>query len=168
MEIHQAGKEDIPLIKNLAEVIWPEVYTDIISAAQIHYMLGLIYSEDALATQLENGHQFIIASKENVPIGFASYSKKSEEEPYIFRLHKIYVLPRQHGQGIGSALLEHIYHTARNKGASQIELNVNKYNIAKEFYLKKGYAILKEEIIDIGGGYVMDDYVMGKKLQFEN
>lgn len=164
MEISQAGKNHIPIIKNLAEVIWPEVYADIISPEQIQYMLGLLYSEQALTAQMEKGHRFILAFKENIPIGFASYSKKSVEDAHTFRLHKIYVLPRQHAQGIGSALLEHMYNEARDEGAFRIELNVNKYNLAKRFYEKKGYSILREEIIDIGNGYVMDDYVMGKEI----
>jgi hypothetical protein len=39
-------------------------------------------------------------------------------------------------------------------------LNVNKYNKAQYFYSKLGFAIIKEEVIDIGNDYVMDDYVM--------
>jgi hypothetical protein len=43
-------------------------------------------------------------------------------------------------------------------------LNVNKYNKAKFFYEKLGFTITKEEVIDIGNDYVMDDYVMGIKF----
>ena len=39
-------------------------------------------------------------------------------------------------------------------------LNVNKYNTAKLFYEKLGFKITKEEVIDIGNDYVMDDFVM--------
>jgi ribosomal protein S18 acetylase RimI-like enzyme len=39
-------------------------------------------------------------------------------------------------------------------------LNVNKNNNAQYFYNKLGFIISKEEVIDIGNGYVMDDYVM--------
>ena len=42
----------------------------------------------------------------------------------------------------------------------ELFLNVNKYNKAKIFYEKLGFVISKEEVIDIGNDYVMDDYVM--------
>ena len=41
-----------------------------------------------------------------------------------------------------------------------IFLNVNKYNNAIHFYTKLGFTKVKDEVIDIGNGYVMDDYVM--------
>ena len=164
MEIKKAGEEDIPLIKNLAEVIWPEVYSEIVSPKQLRYMLDLIYSEASLKQQMEKGHQFVLLMKENVTIGFASFSIKSKKESNIFRLHKIYVLPRQHAQGAGSFLLNHVMEESKKAGGEFLELNVNKYNIAKDFYIKKGFTVLRDEVIDIGNGYVMDDYVMIKNI----
>ena len=164
MEIREAIETDILVIKNLAEIIWPEAYGEIISEQQISYMLDLIYSEMALKKQMLAGHKFILLEKDHVPIGFASFSKKSKEDPSIFRLHKIYVLPRQHAQGAGSFMLNYIYEESKKANAKQLELNVNKYNIAKQFYEKKGFTVSKREVIDIGNGYVMDDYVMIKDL----
>lgn len=161
MEIREAGLNEIPVIRNLAEVIWPEAYNGIISAEQIRYMLNLIYSEEALKEQMKKGHRFILAIREDhIPIGFAAFSRKSEEEKNIFRLHKLYVLPRQHAQGTGSFLLKEVIKESKAGGADTLELNVNKYNSAKEFYFKKGFVIAREEVLDIGEGYVMDDYIM--------
>jgi len=164
MVIREASASDIPLIKELAEKIWPEAYEGIISAAQIKYMLHLIYSEEALSAQMSKGDRFIFAVHENTHVGFASFSKKSDTASQIFRLHKLYVLPRQHAQGIGSFLLDHLIQESKKAGATQLELNVNKFNPAKTFYEKKGFYILREEVLDIGGGYVMDDYVMIKSI----
>jgi diamine N-acetyltransferase len=164
MEIKKAGIAEIGIIKNLAETIWPICYADIISAGQLQYMLQLIYSEDALLAQIEKGHQFIIAWGNDTPIGFASYSVKNETENTTYRLHKIYVLPNTPIKGIGSTLLTYVCEASSKQGATMLELNVNKYNNAIEFYTKKGFTILKEEVIDIGEGYVMDDYVMGKSF----
>lgn len=164
MEIKVASPQDLPIIQELAETIWPICYGPIISAAQIGYMLNLIYSQDALKAQYVKGHQFIIAIKNDIPIGFASFSQKSKEEPTVFRLHKLYVLTTLHTKGIGSFLLNYVCNKSKKAGANLLELNVNKYNPAKIFYDKKEFTILKEEIIDIGNGYVMDDYVMVKKL----
>lgn len=160
----KATTEDITLIQQLAEAIWPEAYENIISPGQIRYMLDLIYSPNALADQFQKGHRFIIAYHESIPIGFASFSKKSLEEPNIFRLHKLYVLPRQQGQGVGSSLLDMVITESRLVGGTHLELNVNKHNPAKNFYSKKGFTILRDEVLDIGNGFVMDDYVMQLKI----
>jgi GNAT superfamily N-acetyltransferase len=164
MEIRKADLKDISTIRNLAQLIWPEAYGEIISKEQITYMLDLMYSEAALKEQMEKGHQFILAVNENLPIGFAAFSKKSDEEPQTFRLHKLYVLPRQHAQGVGSTLLANLITESKAAGANLLELNVNKFNIAKQFYDKKGFIILREEVLDIGEGYIMDDYVMMKEI----
>jgi diamine N-acetyltransferase len=164
MEIVNAGIEDIPTIQFLAETIWPKAYSDIISATQLRYMLDLFYSKNALTIQIEKGHLFILAKENDTAIGFASFSQKSVLEKHIFRLHKIYVLPYIPTKGIGSYLLSHICNTSKQAGASSLELNVNKYNTAKLFYEKKGFNIISEEVIDIGQGFVMDDYVMMKLL----
>jgi diamine N-acetyltransferase len=164
MQIKKAGIEDIATIQELAEVIWPKAYAQIISATQLRYMLDLIYSKPALISQLEKGHQFILAIENNEAIGFASFSQKNEIESTTFRLHKIYVLPNVPTKGIGSFLLSYVCNESIQQGATQLELNVNKYNPAMQFYLKKGFTVLRDEVIDIGEGYVMDDYVMVKKL----
>jgi diamine N-acetyltransferase len=164
MEIKKAFLQDIATIQQLAETIWPEAYGKIISSEQLRYMLHLIYSETALAAQIEKGHQFILAIENNEAIGFASFSQKNNIEPTTFRLHKIYVLPNVPTKGIGSFLLSYVCNESIKQGATLLELNVNKYNPATQFYLKKGFSVLREEVIDIGEGYVMDDYVMVKEL----
>jgi diamine N-acetyltransferase len=164
MEIKKAGIAEIGIIKNLAETIWPVCYATIITTEQLHYMLQLVYSENALLAQIEKGHQFIIAWENEKPIGFASYSQKSDAEKTTYRLHKIYVLPNNPTKGIGSLLLSYVCNASKTFGANTLELNVNKHNTAIQFYLKKGFTTTKEEVIDIGGGFVMDDYVMVKDL----
>jgi ribosomal protein S18 acetylase RimI-like enzyme len=45
-------------------------------------------------------------------------------------------------------------------GGKAIELQVNKKNVAQHFYTKQGFTIDRELVLDIGEGFVMDDYVM--------
>lgn len=160
MEIKKATQADVEIIQKLAEEIWPVCYGDIISEEQLRYMLNLIYTPAALKAQIGKGHQFVIAYQAKTPIGFASYSEKSFQELTTFRLHKIYVLTSLQTKGIGSSLLKYVITQSRKAGATVLELNVNKYNNARKFYEKKNFTIVKEEVIDIGNGYVMDDYVM--------
>ena len=164
MDIKIAEEKDLPIIKKLAETIWPVCYKDVISPEQITYMLDLIYSMPSLKSQLQKGHQFIIALQNDAPVGFASFSKKSDTEYTTFRLHKLYVLTTLQTKGIGSFLLDVVTAQSKSAGAVLLELNVNKHNPSIKFYNKKGFNIVKEEVIDIGNGYVMDDYVMAKTL----
>ena len=164
MEIKVATAHDLHVIQKLAETIWPISYAGIITNEQISYMLKLIYNPEALKIQHEKGHQFVIAFKNDIPIGFASFSQKSEKEFATFRLHKLYVLTTHHAKGIGSFLLDYVCTQSKNTGGDLLELNVNKSNPATIFYAKKGFKVFKEEILEIENGYVMDDYVMVKAL----
>ena len=53
----------------------------------------------------------------------------------------------------------------RAQRCSTLILNVNKNNVqAIRAYEKNGFAIREAVVVDIGGGFVMDDYVMAKPL----
>ncbi len=165
LEIKQAGVDNIGLVQDLAFAIWPTAYGNIISHAQLKYMLDLIYSKKALTNQIENlQHKFIIVYENDTPVGFASYSLKHSEDQTVYRLHKLYVLPDQQGKGTGKFLLNHIIDEIKPAGAKILELNVNRHNVAFHFYTKLGFTIAREEDIDIGSGYFMNDYVMEKRL----
>jgi RsiW-degrading membrane proteinase PrsW (M82 family)/ribosomal protein S18 acetylase RimI-like enzyme len=162
MKLRKAYEHDIPLIRDLTFRIWPHTYGDILSKAQIDYMLNMMYSEKSLTEQMKQGHEFVIVYDGMEPIGFASVSLT---EPGIFKLHKLYVLPSYQGKGTGRFAINEIVKAIKQKGASSLLLNVNRNNTAKSFYEKIGFAVMREEDIDIGGGYFMNDYVMELKLQ---
>ena len=50
-----------------------------------------------------------------------------------------------------------------NNSASVI-LNVNRFNKALSFYERMGFKVIDEVNIEIGNGYLMEDYVMEKQL----
>jgi diamine N-acetyltransferase len=163
--IQTAGPEQIALIQELAKLTWAEAYKDILSPEQMAYMLDRFYSAPSLLAQMtEQRHRFILAYDGTEAVAFASYSPKSEAEPTVFRLHKIYIHPYQQGKGTGKALLQYIYTDILSQVATALELNVNRHNRARSFYEKMGFAIIHEEDIDIGNGYWMNDYVMRKTM----
>jgi diamine N-acetyltransferase len=163
--VSKAGAESIPIIQDLAERTWKVAYASIISAEQMKYMLDLFYSEASLKKQMEDGHHFIIAKEKNKAIGFASYSIKSANEPDTYRLHKIYIDPSWQGKGIGKLLIGFIINDISFNDAANLELNVNRHNKALDFYQKIGFTIVKEEDINIGNGFFMNDYVLNLALQ---
>jgi ribosomal protein S18 acetylase RimI-like enzyme len=159
--IRNATVDDVPLIRTLAKQVWPQTYEKTLTRAQIQYMMNLLYSEGALKKQMEEGHQFIIVYNAAIPVGFASFS---EVEPTIYKLQKIYVLMNQQGRGTGKFAINQVIADILPKGATALRLNVNRLNKAKGFYEKMGFGVIKEEKIDIGSGFFMDDYVMEKSL----
>ena len=158
--------KDFETIRRIAFETWPDAYGKIVTQEQLDYMLEKIYNITSLQHQQEIlGHRFILAVDENnAAIGFASFSTYENQHNH-HRLHKLYVLPKQQSKGIGKLLLEAIYSEIRKNGAGSIELNVNRYNNALAFYQKLGYEILREEDIDIGEGFFMNDYILFKKVQ---
>lgn len=156
--IQAATIQDIPVIRDLSLRIWPDTYGAILSAEQLDYMLDMMYSEPALRRQMNEGQQFILISENNIPLGFAAYGKMQDDTTW--KLHKIYVLPDTQGKGLGKKLLEYVITAVKKLGAKELILNVNRYNKAQQFYERLGFTVLREEDINIGNGYFMNDYVM--------
>jgi RsiW-degrading membrane proteinase PrsW (M82 family)/ribosomal protein S18 acetylase RimI-like enzyme len=162
MTVRKAYPTDIPLIRDMALKIWPLTYEPILGKEQVDYMLELLYSEKSLMDQMqEQHHQFIVIYDGVAPIGFASFSPIS---PQAYKLHKIYVLHSYQGKGTGRFAIGQLITAMKKSGATSLILNVNRNNKAKDFYEKLGFTVIREEDIDIGNGYFMNDYVMEKAI----
>lgn len=151
--------EQLNVVIDLTKKIWPVAYGEILSKAQLDYMIDKFYNETALRELIQKGHFFYLAQDDNgKEVGFVSYEINSE--PNKTKIHKIYVLPETQGAGLGRQFFELVKEKAIDNNQKAIFLNVNKYNNALHFYTKLGFTKVKDEVIDIGNGYVMDDYVM--------
>lgn len=151
-------------IRAIAIEVWPIAYGSILSKAQLDFMMKMMYSVDSLQLQANSKkHQFILAKENGVTLGFASFELNLGETKKT-KIHKIYILSTQQRKGIGKKLIDYIETEAKNHHQEALLLNVNKYNIAQGFYIKLGFSIDCEKVIDIGNGYVMDDYVMEKEI----
>ena len=160
--IRRATEADIKTIHHLAEATWAPTYSSILSQEQVDYMFEVIYAEDELAKQMQEGQTFLLMFEEGEPVGFAAYSIK-DEATGIYKLNKIYLLPGEQGKGYGKTLLSAVENETKQIGAKILDLNVNRYNKAKQFYERSGYHVHQEEDIPIGP-YWMNDYVMRKEL----
>ncbi|MDB4515960.1 GNAT family N-acetyltransferase, partial [Crocinitomicaceae bacterium] len=83
----------------------------------------------------------------------------------ILRIHKLYILPESNGKGLGRVLLNKAIDVAFDLDLHTLHLNVNRFNDAVEFYKHCGFKIIGEEDIDIGKGYLMEDFIMTLKLK---
>jgi diamine N-acetyltransferase len=160
--IMPATEEHLPEVAALAGVIWRAHYPGIISDEQIEYMLARMYDLQFMRTELSQGIRYDRMLVGDELAGFASYGPAGEKE---LKLHKVYIHPKHQRCGLGTLLLEHVVKEARREGYSTLVLSVNKANQAAiAAYQKNGFAIREAVVVDIGGGFVMDDFVMRRNL----
>jgi diamine N-acetyltransferase len=156
--------EHLSEIASLAAVIWRMHYPGIISQDQIEYMLARMYDVDVMRRELESGVTYDQLVIEGQLIGFAAYG--STDVRSELKLHKLYIHPDFQRQGLGAMLLAHVEDAAREQNFEIVVLAVNKRNTnAIAAYRKHGFAIRDSIIVDIGGGFVMDDYIMAKTVR---
>lgn len=162
--ISEATLNDIKLIQEIAHITWPVTYGEILSKEQLDYMLEMIYSDEALAAHFHKKEQlFYLISEEETTLGFIGIEHQYKGEETT-RIHKIYLLPETQGRGIGKKVIEEIERLALENKSKALSLNVNRFNSALGFYKKIGFDVMDEVNIDIGNGYLMEDYVMEKRL----
>lgn len=151
----------------LADEIWHQHYADILQKAQIDYMVEHFQSEAALTEQIEQqGYRYLLAvdSESDTPCGFCGYHR--EEENGRMFISKIYIRQAFRRQGIAGQFLQEVL--KRSQGLGSVYLTVNKYNTGSiEAYRHLGFKTVDSAVTDIGNGYVMDDYIMQRKLPAE-
>jgi len=152
--------EDVERLVALAREIWYAHYPAIIGTAQIEYMLGQRYNSDVVLAELRRDgvwwDKLMVAGG---MAGFASYFLTGD--PGEMKLDKLYVHPRHQRRGYGGMMIVRACAAARARGCSRLELAVNKNNRgAIAAYLKHGFSVVAGVVKDIGGGFVMDDYIM--------
>lgn len=160
VQVVPAEDRDAEDIAVLAARIWRRHYPGIISGAQIGYMLAQRYTPRLLRQQLAspgNWWDKLLADEELA--GFSNYFLS--EEPGEMKLDKIYVHQAHQRKGYGGMLLSRALQVSRAQGCARLILAVNRRNYnAIAFYRKHGFRIVDSAVKDIGGGFVMDDYIM--------
>ncbi len=155
---------DVESIAALARVIWQDAYAAIISQGQIDYMLGQRYNAPRLLEELEKpGYWWDQALVDGERAGFAACYLTGA--PGELKLDKLYVLPQRQRGGIGGALIGGVLAHGREAGCDTLILAVNKGNArAIAAYEKHGFAVRESVRVDIGGGFVMDDFIMARSI----
>ena len=149
----QATQSDIPLLRALAHEIWTTSYTKMLSAEQIEYMLNWMYSEE--------GVQWELIRMGDETIGYIAVTPEEEK----LKLNKLYLLRTIQGKGLGQQALAHVIDYARQSGYKSLYLTVNQRNYnAIKAYEKAGFVRTEFKIFDIGGGFVMDDFIYSMEL----
>lgn len=157
IKLTQSDKALITELSDLASSIVKEHYDPIIGAEQNDYMIEKFQSPASITEQLSrNISYYLVRNDEGTSIGFIAFYPRSTE----LYLSKFYLHSSQRGKGISKQMMEFVINEARKAGAASVTLNVNKHNdLAIAVYEKLHFHRIREEKIDIGSGWYMDDYV---------
>lgn len=143
LEFEALTESQVARMSALATSIVREHFDPLIGKEQNDYMLALFQSEPSIRNQMASYQYYFV----------------KEEKEYLY-LSKFYLCKEKRGQGLAYEMLDFVIKTAQKLSLKRIRLNVNRHNCAVQAYRKMGFTIVKEEVNDIGHGYVMDDYVM--------
>lgn len=154
------NKVQIEKLSDIAKHIWLEHFPGIITTEQVHYMLENYQSVDAITQQiLDEGYKYFMVLGDGEILGYLAL--KAEENRLL--LSKLYLKKEFRGKGYFNKMLSFAEKIAQEKGLNSLYLTVNKHNDNSiAVYHKKGFIIKKEQVTDIGNGFVMDDYIMEK------
>ena len=151
-------EDTVPLLAAEADKIWHEFFPGIISEAQIDYMVEKFQSEAAILAQITGqSYEYYFMQLDGKNCGYLGIRP---EEKRLF-LSKLYLKKEYRGRGIARQAFQFLRHTAEERKLSSVYLTVNKYNThSVEVYKHIGFQIVETQAADIGGGFIMDDYIM--------
>lgn len=149
-------------LAEMADTVWHEHFTSILSIEQIDYMVDRFQSVPALTGQIrQQGYSYFFLVLKGTAIG---YTGVRMDEDKLF-LSKLYILKDYRKKGYASQTFGFLEGLCREMGKKAIWLTVNRYNADTiAVYKKKGFEVVKTQVADIGNGFVMDDYIMEKKI----
>jgi ribosomal protein S18 acetylase RimI-like enzyme len=170
--LEPVAEHDFAALRDLAGAIWRSHYAGIISVAQIEYMLADRFADAALEAQTRaTGAWLELLRVAGQPVGYcasACAGRFGDEGTAALKLGQLYVHQSHRGLGLGRRMLDHVECRGRQLGRPLLFLQVNKRNTsAIGFYEAAGFTIAHEAVFDIGSGFVMDDYVMEKRVAAE-
>lgn len=163
MEIQIATVADLQAIQKIAINTWPQTYGTLMSTEQLTFMMDWMYNLKSLEKQFSDGQVFILVKTNDQYDGFGSYELNYQNTAKV-KIHKLYVLPASQGKGIGNLLVQKIKDIGIRHQQAALILNVKRNNKAVAFYKRMGFTITDTVDLDIGHGFVMDDYVMEMPL----
>jgi diamine N-acetyltransferase len=157
--------EQVANVARMAHEVWNEYYVPIIGQAQVDYMVARFQTAEAMQSQIDSGYEYFQIRQSGESIGYAAV-RHDAPETRLF-ISKLYVLAAHRQSGAGRKTLAFIEQMARDRAATHLWLTVNKGNPSVRAYERLGFVIAEALVMDIGGGYVMDDYRMEKPVGME-
>lgn len=158
-------EEDVDALAELARGIWLEYWPDRIGLDQTKYMIEMFHSKEAMLRDIgERSYEYwFLEDGLGKVVGYTG--GHVEPETNRFFISKIYLLADERGKGYASQTIRFYDELCAERGLGAMYLTVNKHNeMGIRAYKAKGFVTIEEVEMDIGSGYVMDDFVMEKRL----
>ncbi len=124
--------------------------------------------EDAAESERDSllAKEAIGAACEMPQLRIVGYTGGHGEEDGRFFISKIYLVKDQRGKGLCSETIRFYEALCRDRGLRAMYLTVNKHNdLGIRAYKGKGFEVIDAVETNIGEGFVMDDYILEKKLR---
>ncbi|WP_438763660.1 GNAT family N-acetyltransferase [Enterococcus sp. AZ194] len=153
--------DEVDALYAVIKEIWPEVFTPIIGADQVAYMLRTYQSPENILSEIKRGANYFVLKEGNVSVGYTAYEVK-EEAVYI---SKIYLNDSVRGKGYSSALFDWYEEVAQENHKNKLYLRVNQENAqAIAVYEHKGFINKGVLVSPIGEGFEMTDFIFEKEI----
>lgn len=153
----------IKQLRSLTHAIWRQHFPSVITVEQIEYMLRKFYGTWSVVKKLWKGEVFYLVQADGNYVGYFSYSFEPDQKRA--QLNKFFLLRGMRGKGIARIVVNHIAQTSKEHGAEILWLAINRKNTDSiAIWEHLGFKIAREEAFDIGSGFVMDDYIMERRL----
>ena len=158
--------DDRARLAALADEIWHEYWPALIGEAQTDYMVERFQSLEAIERDMaEHAYEYWLVRDEDNGRAVGYTGGRVEAETNRFFISKIYLRAEERGRGFASQTVRFYENLCRKRGLSAMYLTVNKHNdLAIRAYRAKGFETIDAVETDIGDGFVMDDYIMEKKV----
>ncbi len=164
VELRQVmSEEDIAEVARLAHEIWQEHYFPIIGREQVDYMLEKFQSIGALTHQITQKYEYYLVLNHGQSAGYVGVVPDTGESKLL--LSKIYIRKELRGRRLRKEALGFVEDICRKRDIATIRLTVNKNNARSiAWYQRMGFTNVGPTVQDIGGGFVMDDFIMEKTI----
>lgn len=162
-----SSDEEIARLAQMADEIWHEYWPGTLSYAQVDYMVEKFQSIPAITNDIHRrGYEYWILESEGNAVGYTGGCE--EKDSGKFFISKIYLFASERGKGYASQAIRFYEEICESRNLSAVYLTVNKYNeLGIRAYVAKGFEVIDSVVNSIGEGFVMDDFIMEKKVSNE-
>ncbi len=164
VSIIEASEKDYQAIHSTANQTWVKAFGRVSTEDQTGYMLEMMYSITSLTKQAsDKSPKVCLAADGNGYMGYLTYETNYNGLPKT-KIHKIFILPTEHGKGIERLLINKVSKIASDNNNNSLMLNVDRGDPSLHIYERLGFRKTGRENVLIGTSLLMEDYIMEKNL----
>ncbi len=182
------SSQQIEELAAMAEQIWNEYWPPLIGKGQTCYMVQKYQSIQAIERDMRDCsyRYWFVVDERGKRVGYtggateiAVDNRERDEEACHnaevqrrwarrFFISKIYLYASERGKHYSSQIVRFLEDLCRKEGLQVMYLTVNKGNeLGIRAYIGNGFELVDSQVVDIGCGFAMDDYVMAKEIAKE-